>query len=105
MIGKLSEMIEYFLQDFKMANKPSCFLIHISYDQNKNLPHICLDNVETNEQLVIKVTKWLHGRQMVISRYPSEAAKDWVEANEKEICDWDGRKIDRKFILEEEYIY
>jgi hypothetical protein len=26
-----------------------------------------LENAETNEQLVIKVTKWLHGEQMMIS--------------------------------------
>jgi hypothetical protein len=42
---------------------------------------------------------------MMISRYPSEAAKDWIEANEKEICDWDEREVDRKLILEEEDYY
>jgi hypothetical protein len=52
---------------------------------------------------VIKATKLHDGRQMMISRYPSDAAKDWIETNEKEICN--GWKTDRTFILEEEYTY
>jgi hypothetical protein len=65
-----------------------------------------LDNAETKEKLVIKSNK-LNDRdwQMMISRYPSEAAKDRIEANVKEICDLDEREVDRKLILEEEYIY
>jgi hypothetical protein len=93
----------YFLKDFKRANKSSSFFIHIYYDQKKNLPSVCLNNAETNEQLVIKMIDWAYGRQMMISRYPSEASKDWIEANEKELCEWDLWNVDRKFILQKEY--
>jgi ABC-type proline/glycine betaine transport system substrate-binding protein len=36
---------------------------------------------------------------LMVGRYPLEAAKNWLEANEKEIDEWDGEKLDRKMIL------
>jgi hypothetical protein len=36
---------------------------------------------------------------LMVGRYPVKATKNWIEANEKEIDEWDGEKLDRKMIL------
>jgi ABC-type proline/glycine betaine transport system substrate-binding protein len=51
---------------------------------------------------VIKVTTFEEEYgEILISRYPSEAATEWIEANEQEITNWDPWKVNRKIILEE----
>jgi hypothetical protein len=52
---------------------------------------------------VVKGIKPNDGCQMMISRHPLGAAKEWIEANEKEICEWNPWKVDRRIILDEEY--
>jgi hypothetical protein len=61
-----------------------------------------MDNVKTNEKLVIKIPILGDGDEegmIMIWRYPVKAAKNWIEANEKEITQWDSEKLDRKMIL------
>jgi hypothetical protein len=43
---------------------------------------------------VIKKTSY--DDEWVIGRYPRNAPKNWIEANEKEIAEWDTGKLDRK---------
>jgi hypothetical protein len=46
----------------------------------------------TNEKLSIKR---INNNESLISRYPSGAAKEWIEQNDKEFLDWNsfgGRK-------------
>jgi hypothetical protein len=44
------------------------------------------------------------GCQVLISRHPLGAAKDWIEANEKEICAWARtRSVDRRIVVDEEF--
>jgi hypothetical protein len=38
--------------------------------------------------------------ELMISRYPLNAAKSWIEANEKEITQWNGETLDRKISLD-----
>jgi hypothetical protein len=38
---------------------------------------------------------------MLISRYPSEAANEWIEENEKEVLDWNVMEQDRTIKLDE----
>jgi hypothetical protein len=89
-------------QDFEMANHAVSFIIHSRIDQNDNLKDISFDNDKTNEKLVIKKAKFYDGWELWISRYPLNAAKSWIEANEKEISEWDWdymeKKRDRKLI-------
>jgi hypothetical protein len=49
-----------------------------------------MENGETNEKLIIKkVASHMVGqKEALISRYPLEADKRWVEANEKEAVEW-----------------
>jgi hypothetical protein len=35
----------------------------------------------------------------MISRYPLNAAKSWIEVNEKEIAEWNTEEIGRKITL------
>jgi ABC-type proline/glycine betaine transport system substrate-binding protein len=38
-------------------------------------------------------------KTLLISRYPLDAAKSWIEANEKEIDEWNPKKLDRKITM------
>jgi hypothetical protein len=59
---------------------------------------VCMKNSETNEKLVIKkvnttakvrLRKHQLGQKMaLISRYPSNSYKEWIEANEREVVEW-----------------
>jgi hypothetical protein len=86
-------------QDFNEANHAVSFFIYSSIYRYNNLD-ISIDNVKTNEKLVIKITNRgdVEG-MLMIWRYPVKATKKWIEAYEKEIDEWDGEKLDRKMIL------
>jgi ABC-type proline/glycine betaine transport system substrate-binding protein len=53
-----------------------------------------LDNASTNERLTIKTIRpppmyrYMHNNVVQILRYPMDATKEWIEANEKEIKEW-----------------
>jgi hypothetical protein len=88
-------------QDFNEANHAISFFIHAIIFQNNNIEDNSFENVKTNEKLVIKIAN--HGdeeRMLMIWRYPLKATKNWIEANEKEITEWDSQKLDRKIIME-----
>jgi hypothetical protein len=96
----------YFLQDFKKANNPVSFFIYTRVEKSDyTVEDSSLENIKTNEQLVIKtnrddVRKW----HLLISRYPLNAAKSWIEANEKEISEWKWNtgKLNRQIIMDGE---
>jgi hypothetical protein len=61
--------------------------------------------VKTNEKLVIKTRIYDNGwmlRKLLISRYPLNATKSWIEANEKEISEWNRWELNRKIIIDDE---
>jgi hypothetical protein len=88
-------------QDFneaKHAKDAVSFFVYTIIWEN-NVENISIDNVKTKEKLVIKTKAADDDRwkiMLMIARYPLNAAKSWIEANEKEIAEWDGRKLDRK---------
>jgi hypothetical protein len=90
-------------QDFQEATHPVSFFISAIIRRN-NIEDISIDNVKTNEKLVIE-TKGADadgfGQKftLMVGRYPVKATKNWIEANEKEIDEWDGEKLNRKMIL------
>jgi hypothetical protein len=57
---------------------------------------ILLDRI--NEKLSIKR---INNNESLISRYPSGAAKEWIEQNEKEVLDWDVIEQNRTIKLDE----
>jgi hypothetical protein len=71
-----------------------------------------MQNGETKEKLVIKKGKFLDkqkwsletyrllGLVALISRYPLNASKQWIEANEKEALDWDFDDQNRRFCVD-----
>jgi hypothetical protein len=76
-------------QDFEMANIPASYFIHVGIGDN-DVPDTSFENVKTQEKLVIKKKrdyKW----KLLISRYPLEAAKSWIETDKKEITEWGTR--------------
>jgi hypothetical protein len=104
-LNKIEFTHSYFLQDFEMANNPVSFFIYINR-RGGNFEDISIDNVK-NEKLVIKTESaeqiWM--RQHVrISRYPLNAAKSWVEANEKKTFELglDHVILDRKIYMDGE---
>jgi hypothetical protein len=96
-------MLEYF-QDFEMANHAVSFFILTGSYPDDIFEDISIDNVKTNEKLVIKNIdddEWSSTSKLLVSRYPLNAAKSWIEANEKEIAEWNGEELDRKIILQD----
>jgi hypothetical protein len=97
-----SEKIFEYLQDFKIAKADHAvrFFIYAHIYRDDNVEDISIDNVKTNEKLVIKKANrgdvW---EELMISRYPLNAAKSWIEANEKEIAEWNGVELDRNIVL------
>jgi hypothetical protein len=83
-----------------MAKNPVSFFICININRDDNFEGISFENVKTNEKLVIK-TKVFWWKLLLIMRYPLNAAKNWIEANEEEISEYN-RKLDRKIIMDEE---
>jgi ABC-type proline/glycine betaine transport system substrate-binding protein len=68
---------------------------------NEDVENISFENVKTNEKLVLK--KMDYGDQnLLIARYPLNAAQSWIESNENEICEWDNAKLDRKICMDNE---
>jgi hypothetical protein len=89
-------------QDFKIATHAVSFFIDTMISENDNFDEISFDNVKTNEKLVIKMKAGGNRKRMkllLIARYPLDAANNWIEANEKEIAEWDGSKLERKIVL------
>jgi hypothetical protein len=41
---------------------------------------------------------------MLISRHPQDAAQEWIDASQKEILEWKGRKHSRKIELNGSFI-
>jgi hypothetical protein len=72
--------------------------------------NICMQNEETREKLVIKTVEALQQdfefraiqpqKLALISRYPLNAGKEWVEANEREALDWDYEEENRTICLD-----
>jgi hypothetical protein len=84
-----------------MANHAVSFFIYTTIYRNDNFGDISFEDVKTNEKLVIK-TKADKDTilQLMISRYPLNAAKSWIEANEKEIAEWYRKGFGRKITLQ-----
>jgi hypothetical protein len=87
-------------QDFQIANHPVSFFIHTSSYPDDIFEEISIENVKTNEKLVIKNGFVGVGGVLLIWRYPLNAAKNWIEANQNEItAQWDRETLDRKITL------
>jgi hypothetical protein len=37
--------------------------------------------------------------KLLIARYPLNAANNWIEANEKEMTEWNRENLERKIVL------
>jgi hypothetical protein len=88
-----------------MATNPVSFFIYTYIDQNDNVEDISFENVKTNEKLVVKTGIYDNGwmlQKLLVSRYPLNAAKSWIEANEKEIYEWTRWELNRKIIIDGE---
>jgi hypothetical protein len=52
-----------------------------------------MENKDTKEKLVVKKTELsgntTYQKIVLISRYSLDAGKQWIEANEQEVMDWD----------------
>jgi hypothetical protein len=103
-IENMPEVILNILQDFKRAYNPVCFFINTSIHWYETVENISIDNVKTNEKLVIKTKSVGSWKKLMISRYPLNAAKSWVESYEKEITEWDTNHKDlcRKINMDRE---
>jgi hypothetical protein len=102
-------------QDFLTATHPNAFFIRISLPKASFQPkeeHIfTLRNDQTNENLVTTMEdvqpfdldgdKW-EQVALLISRYPLESTKKWIEENKKEVFDWDFSEVNRLIYLDEE---
>jgi hypothetical protein len=73
---------------------------------------MCIENGETKEKLVIKtvdshkvkveLAKYQIKQKMVlISRYPSNVGKKWIEENEKEAAEWDFEEQNSRILLDD----
>jgi hypothetical protein len=102
------------LQDFSKAIRPISFFVHVralEFGLENAYWHwqdICLDNGQTNERLVVKTIDphprdlelFAHRKLVLISRYPTGANKDWIEANEQEIMGWKCHEQNRRIRFE-----
>jgi hypothetical protein len=68
-----------FFKDFMEARLPISFFIHLDHFRDADtVQSFSLDNAKTNEKLVIKrVTR--RSDSMTISRFPMDAAEEWIE--------------------------
>jgi hypothetical protein len=106
-LGKCSNTFQDF-QLAKHADHAVSFFIYAIIRRDNNVEANSFDNLQTNEKLVIKKANYdAHYRHdewktLLIARYPLKAAKQWIEANEQEIMQWDDhmdKEIDRKIML------
>jgi hypothetical protein len=92
-------------QDFSKATQPVSFSVHVRVFVGRANVHgrdICLDNGQTNERLVIKTIdiQFYPYKVVLISRYPTGANQEWIEANEQEIVGWEFRTQNRRIQFE-----
>jgi hypothetical protein len=103
--------IQYFPQEFSKAKNPASFFIRLFVPENVELQQeICIQNGETMEKLVIKKMdacataddpfKRSEQKMVLISRYPSNAGKKWIVANESEALNWDFKLQNRRIELD-----
>jgi hypothetical protein len=87
-----------------MANDPVSFFIYTRIYVYSDVESISLENAKTNEKLVIKKMEGYYDVDfnVLISRYSLDADKSWIEANEKEIIEWNDRELDRKINMDDE---
>jgi hypothetical protein len=65
------------------AKQPISYLIRLNrFLAADTVQSFCVDNAKTNEKLVIKVATRRWG-PMTISRYPMEAAEEWIKEMDK----------------------
>jgi hypothetical protein len=81
-----------------MAKHPVTFFIRMGIHPSWELENICLENGETNENLMI--VKELYGAwAFVISRYPMASNSEWIQANGQEILEFAYFDHDRMIYL------
>jgi hypothetical protein len=85
-----------------MAKNPVSYFIYTNIDQRANVEDISFENVKTNEKLVFKTKSGASWKTLMISRYPLNAAESWIEANEKEITEWNRWKLNRQINMDGE---
>jgi hypothetical protein len=85
-----------------MANQAVSFLIYTLIDWETNVEDSSIENVKTNEKLVIKTESGNMWKNVLISRFPLNAAKSWIEANEEEVLEWETEKLNRKINMDGE---
>jgi hypothetical protein len=79
-----------------MAKHPVTFFVQMRTDFSLELENICLENAETNENLVVKK----YGA-FLISRFPKAAnSAKWIQANEQEILEFAYVRHDRTIYLD-----
>jgi hypothetical protein len=93
------------LQDFSKATRPVSFFVfvHVRFVRENVHWQDILDNGQTTERLVVKTRASRYSRnekQVMISRYPMVANKQWIEANEQEIMGLRLRKQSRQIRFE-----
>jgi hypothetical protein len=88
-------------QDFNIATQAVSFFIDNMIFEDDKFEDISFDNVKTNEKLVIKMKAGGYWKRMklLIARYPLNAANNWIEANEKEMTEWNRENLERKIVL------
>jgi hypothetical protein len=86
-----------------MANHSVSFFVRIRvkiHDNDNVQPdYISFDNAKTNEKMVIKTKMDGQWKKLFISRYPLNAAKNWIETNENEIAEWHTSQLNRKIYV------
>jgi hypothetical protein len=90
------------LKDFPNAIRPVSFFVYVQIFRHESAERqdICLHNGQTNERLVIKTIN-RHSLVMLISRYSVGANQEWIEANEREIMEWDFHEQNRRICFEQ----
>jgi hypothetical protein len=71
-------LFQIIFKDFIEARQPISFFIYLINFRAATVQILSLDNIKTNEKLVIKGATRKAG-YLTISRYPIEAAEDWIE--------------------------
>jgi hypothetical protein len=85
------------------AKHPISFFIRIVVYGTFKWQDFVMDNSGTNEKMTIKNAQNNNTIQddklVIISRYPNDAGKGWIEENEKEVLDWDFYEQNRRIHL------
>jgi hypothetical protein len=77
-----------------MAKHPSPFFIRVATGL-RLLEDICLENGETNENLMVKKLNGV----FLISRYPMASNSEWIQAHGQEIMNFGSVRHDRTIYL------